>query len=190
MSRRRGFSIAVLVAGMILATSVEGVLAAPAPTQPHRHRPDAAIRYVGANSAFGTYRDPGRWIGGRVRNATAAHQTIADQLAGAAPRGTEYVYQLKVRNTGAPQRFTIVASGAGAWPVAYFASGRDVTSAIASGAYRTPVLVRGETFTVRIEARLGRPGTSLTRLLRVAPVAHPLSSDAVRLTIAYDRCGC
>ncbi len=148
MSRRRGFTFAILVAGMILATSAEGVMGADASAQHHGHRPDAAIRWVGANSAFGTYRDPGQWIGSRVRNTTAAHQTISDQLAGAGPKDAEYVYQLKIRNPGAPQRFTIAVSGTGTWPVSYFVHGRDVTTAIASGVFRTPVVGRGETFTV------------------------------------------
>ena len=190
MSRRRGFSIAILVAGMILATSAEGVLGADARAQHYRHRADAAIRYIGANSQFGTYRDPGRWIGSRVRNGTATKQTITDRLAGAAPKDAEYVYQLKIRNPGAARRFTIAVSGTGTWPVAYFVRGRDVTSAIVSGAYRTPVLDRGETFIVRITASLGRPGTSLMRLIRVSSAANPQSRDAVRLRIEYDRCGC
>jgi len=190
MSRRRGFSIAILVAGMILATSAEGALGASAAAQPHRHRPDAALRYIGANSELGTYRDPGRWIGSRVRNSTATGQTISDTLAGAAPKDAEYVYQLKIRNPGAARRFTIAVSGTGTWPVAYFVRGRDVTSAIVSGAYRTPVLDRGETFIVRITASLGRPGTSLMRLIRVSSAANPQSRDAVRLRIEYDRCGC
>lgn len=190
MSRRRGFSIAILVAGMILATSAEGVLGADARAQHYRHRADAAIRYVGANSELGTYRDPGQWIGSRVRNSTAMGQTIKDKLAGAAPKDAEYVYQLKIRNPGAARRFTIAVSGTGTWPVAYFVRGRDVTSAIVSGAYRTPILDRGQIFIIRITARLGRPGTSLTRLIRVSSAAHPRNRDAVRLRIEYDRCGC
>ena len=190
MSRRRGFSIAILVAGMILATSAEGVLGAGSVAQHFRHRADAAIRYLGANSELGTYREPGQWIGSRVRNSTATGQTISDTLAGAAPKDAEYVYQLKIHNPGAARRFTIAVSGTGTWPVAYFVRGRDVTSVIASGTYRTPVLARGETFIIRITARLGRPGTSLTRLIRVSSAANALSRDTVRLHIDYDGCGC
>ena len=174
MSRRRGFTFAILVAGMILATSAEGVMG---PTRPLSTTVIARTQRSGGSAQTAhlertATRDSGSAAG--VRNTTAAHQTISDQLAGAGPKDAEYVYQLKIRNPGAPQRFTIAVSGTGTWPVSYFVHGRDVTTAVASGVFRTPVVGRGETFTVRIEARLGRPGSSITRLIRVASVAHPL----------------
>ena len=174
---------------MVLATYPGGALAAGARGQHHRV-PDAAIRFIGAESVLGTYRDPGAWIGGRVRNRTAAHQTIKEQLAGAAPKGSEYVYELKVRNPGAARQFAITVGGAGSWPVSYFVGRSDITAALVAGTYETPVVARGATFKITIKAHLGQPGTSITRLLRVSPVAHPHRIDAVRLRIDYSRCGC
>ena len=189
MSPRRGFSIAIVVAGMILATYPGSALAGVA--SDHHHRaPDAAIRFVGAESVLGTYRDPGAWIGGHVRNSTAVHQTVNERLAGASPKGSQYLYELKIRNPGAPRQFGIEVGGAGSWPVTYVVGKNDITAALVAGSYETPVLARGATFKITIKARLGRPGTSLTRLFRVSPVAHPRRIDAVRLRIDYSRCGC
>lgn len=189
MSPRRALSIAIVVCGMILATYPGSALAAVANVQ-HHHVPDAAIRFVGAKSVLGTYRNPGAWIGGRVRNSTAVHQTINELLAGASPKGSQYLYELKIRNPGAPRRFGINVGGAGSWPVTYFVGKHDITSALVAGTYETPLLARGATLKITIKARLGRPGTSLTRLFRVSPATHPQRVDAVRLRIDYSRCGC
>ena len=189
MSPRRAFSIAIVVTGMILATYPGSALADVGHVQHHR-APDAAIRFVGATSVIGTYWDPGAWIGGHVRNRTAVHQTVNEQLAGAAPKGSQYLYELKIRNPGAPRQFGVKVGGAGSWPVTYLVGKSDITAALVAGTYQTPVLARGATFKITIEARLGRPGTSLTRLFRVSPVVHPRSIDAVRLRIDYSRCGC
>ncbi len=70
-------------------------------------------------ASLALYRDPGAWIGGHVHNATAVRQTLKEKLAGAAPKGSQYVYELKIRNPGAARQFTISVGGAGSWPVTY-----------------------------------------------------------------------
>ena len=189
MSPRRAFAIGIVVAGMVLATYPGSALADVGSSQHHRV-PDAAIRFVGAESVLGTYRDPGAWVGGHVRNGTAVHQTIKEQLAGAAPKGSHYLYELKIRTPGAARQFGVKVGGPGSWTVSYFVGESDITAALVAGTYETPVVARGATFKITIRARLGQPGTSITRLFRVSPVAHPRRIDAVRLRIDYSRCGC
>jgi len=181
----------MVAAGIVLAAYPGTALGAAQSAVGHGHAPDVSIRYVGAKSVLGTLIQPGAWVGGHVRNGTADHQTLSERLAGASPKGAQYMFELKIRNPGAARSFAVRTSGKGSWQVTYSVGKKDITAAVVAGTYRTPLLAHGATFVVTIKARLGRPGTSFARLVRVSSATNSSLVDAVRLRINYSAgCGC
>jgi hypothetical protein len=181
-----GFTFAALMLGLMPAS----ILAASTPAHQSRARADAAIRFVGAKSDFGNFVDPGRWVGRHVRNRTADGQTISRRLAGAEPRGARYLCEVKITNRGPAGRLTLTEAGKETWPMRYMVNGRDITERVDSGTFRTPRLAHGESFVIRISAKLGRPGTSLMQRLVVGSASNARVHDVVALRLRYLVCGC
>jgi hypothetical protein len=189
MGTRRA-AVGITFAALLLGLMPTQTFAGSASAQQSRPRPDAAIRYAGATSAWGDVVAQGRWVGLHIRNRDAQNQTITRRFAGAAPRGTHYLFELKLTNRGAAGRLAVMAPGESAWRVHYFAGAEDVTIAVDAGTFRTPRLAHGESYVVRISARLGTPGTALVQRLVVAGAGLNSARDSVRLNLRYLSCGC
>jgi hypothetical protein len=159
-------------------------------TGANSHQPDASIRYLGAASSFGRVLSPSPWHGRGTFNTTAVGQTNGHTLAGAAPRGARYIYQIAVRNDGTLGQFSVTTSGRGSWPVRYLVGSRDVTARVVAGTYRTRMLATGERVVITVKVWLGRPGTSESRLFSVSSLADGSSRDAVKFSLRYASCGC
>jgi hypothetical protein len=178
--------IATLLA-LVLAAQVVIPAAAAGPGS---GRPDAAIRFTAYRSPFGHYPHGSRWLGHDIYNTTARGQTKRMTAMGVYERGTRMVFSVAIANNGGTDRFHVKASGSGSWQVRFYAGGRDITTAVVEGTYRTPVVAPGETFKIRAKVRLGGFGTSVMRHVLVSSVSAPQRQDAVRLRVRYSTCGC
>ncbi|HEY7024529.1 MAG TPA: hypothetical protein VH371_06195 [Candidatus Limnocylindrales bacterium] len=190
MRTRRAVVSAVTFAAVLLALVSSTILAASGPAALLTSRPDVAIRSTGVSSSYGTLHRIGRWVGTEVRSISPRQQVLSREFAGAAPRGTKYLFQVKVTNHGATDRLVIEARGTDTWAAHYFAGKNDVTAAVRSGTFRTPLLARGESFVLQLTARLGRPGTSMAEQISATPDAVAGTGDSVSLRLAYSNCGC
>lgn len=188
MGTRRAAVVGVTFAALMLGLVPAATFAATR-THQARPRPDAAIRFVGVTSDFGDYAVKGRWVGLHLRSSSAADQTLTRRFAGAAPRGTHYVFEVKITNHGAAGRLMVKSATQPSSRVDYRASGRDVTAAVVTGTFRTPVLAKGQSFVMRISAGL-KPGTSAMQRLVVVADGSSQVLDSVRLNVHYLACGC
>src|SRR3954470_22758597 len=109
MRTRRAKVTGVTFAALMLGALPAATLAGSARTQQGHARPDAAVRYIGASSVFGRFVVDGRWVGHHVRNQTAVNQTLSRTFVGAAPRGTRYLFEIRITNRGGAGRFTLDA---------------------------------------------------------------------------------
>ncbi len=93
------------------------------------------------------------------------------------------VAHVRVRNTGQTTgRLVLTGSGSSAWSrVRWFAGGRDVTSRVRAGTYRTPSLDSGDAVRLRLVVRIARTDLRRKRTLRlVAQNSAGDGKDAVR----------
>ena len=135
---------------------------------PLERQPDGLIRR-GEN---------GREVGDGILNLTGDHQTRRGSSSQAA-----VTYVVTVQNDGPADRMRLRGgAGTAGFSIAYRSGRRDVTTAVVSGTYRTPLLARQQSRTVRIVVRpqpSAAPGASLSRLLRIASVGDPSRRDVV-----------
>ena len=180
--------MAVSVTAFVLA-AVFGVAGA-GPAVAASYQPDGWIRYKSFKSQSGTYIDPTAWVGDNVYNATGRNQKATHAAGGSYAPNPHFVFEVRVQNEGAADRFRIGVSGNGDWVVKYFHGTTDITSSVVAGTYRTPHIPGDQSVTLKVKVWLGDPGTHVVRLVTLTSEADGTKQDAVKVRVSYSGCTC
>ena len=180
--------MAVLVTAFVLAAVFGAAGAAPAVAA--SYQPDGWIRYKSFKSQSGTYIDPTAWVGDNLYNTTGRNQKATQTAGGSYAPNPHFVFEVRVQNDGAADRFRIGVSGIGDWVVRYFHGTTEITARVVDGSYRTPIIAAGGSLTLKMKVWLGDPGTHLMRLVTLTSEADVTKQDAVKARVGFSGCTC
>jgi hypothetical protein len=168
---------------LLLAVLAAGFLAIPAVGMV-RYQPDVLVRLA---------TPLGPWHGNNMYNATGAHQSAIDEVAGGSAFALDlaFTFDISIQNDGAAaDRFKLRATGAGGrWTVTYSGRGANITAAVLAGTYRTPVLAPGAAYLIHAKMAFDSSSSSDTmtaaRLVTVRSVTNATRLDAVKFGILW-----
>jgi hypothetical protein len=126
----------------------------------------------------------GATVGDDVINITGAGQTRSASAA----RGRSVTFYVTVENDGShPEALRVRGQPSTTnYGVAYSTGGRDVTAAVRTGTYLTPVLAPGATRTIRVVITVGAGaarGSRADRTVTSTSTSDPIRRDVVRVIV-------
>jgi hypothetical protein len=135
-----------------------------------RYQPDALIKKL----------PKGHYVGGNVYGPIASQQ-IKESIARS---GKSALARARLQNDGTvADRLSIKGSaGTAKFRISYFAGGRNVTSKVTAGTYKTPSLAPGASFTLRVKVTrttAANVGNSKTVKVAARSLNQPSRHDAV-----------
>ena len=198
---RRAVVRVVLLGAAVAMASFAGPASAAAERtglQPTAARqPDGRIRLqkiVYQHFPTETYSRP--WTGNNVYNTTAVGQTIRELWFDTTPGWQRWVFGVSIQNDGtSSDRIKVKATGAAltGWTVKYFRGSTNITSAVVGGSYTTPSLAPGGNHLIKVKvtrAAEGFASSNLSRHVSLTSMANSSKTDAVKLVMRHQTCGC
>ncbi len=167
-----------------------GATIGASPASAATFKPDGWIRYKSFKDQQSTYIEPSAWAGDNIYNLTGRNQKIVERAGGTYAPDAHFVFEVRVQNDGAADRFRVRVDGTGDWVVKYFHGTTNITPAVVAGTYRTPILGSGRSVILKVKVWIGVPGDELRRLITLTSAGDGTKQDAVKIRIPYSACTC
>lgn len=199
--QRRALIRVVLLSAAVAVASFAGPASAATERnglQPTAARqPDGRIRLqkiVYEHFPTETYSRP--WTGNNIYNTTAVGQTVRELWFDTTPGSERWIFGVSVQNDGtSSDRIKVKATGGAltGWTVTYFRGTTNITSAVVAGTYTTPSLAPGGKHLIKVKVSRAAEGFAsgdLRRVVSLTSVGNSSKTDAVKLVMRHQSCGC